>query len=221
MAVRASMNNLIAKLRQMLADPSGANQHFDDETLQDKLDELRDDVRYLQLALAPSLVNASSTNNVPQLIFADFYSPGFQWWETDVVLQGYVNGAAWVVLTPLASDYIVGRWQFELTPFVNGTFPGQYPPVFATGKTYDLNAAAADLLDFWAADLTCAYDISVEGQRLSRSQLMEMKMKMADRYRCKAKPRMAKQVRHDIMPDLTTMSVPVLGFGGDAIKGGW
>lgn len=207
----------------MIADQAGQNQQFDDQTIQDKLDELRDDIWYEPLRMAPAIVNAASTNNVPSMIFADYYS-AFPWWEADVVLQGNSTSthAAWVVLAPTASDLIVGHWSFEETSlsalFTNGTFPGQYPPVWATGKVYDLNLAAAELLDFWAATLAGAYDVTVDGQTLRRSQLMAAKMTLANQYRRKAKPRIARMVRADVMPELDSKSVPILG-GGNGLTG--
>lgn len=207
----------------MINDPSGASQQFDDQTIQDKLDELRQDVWYEPLKMAPAIVNAASTNNVPSMIFADYYSV-FPWWEADVVLQGNSTSthAAWVVLTPVMSDLIVGHWSFETSTlaslFSSGTFPGQYPPVWATGKIFDLNLAAAELLDFWAAALAGAYDITVDGQTLRRSQLMAAKMTLANQYRRKAQPRIARTVRSDVMPEMDSKSVPVIG-GGSGMSG--
>lgn len=223
MTARDSMVPLIAKVRQMIADPASGSQKFDDQTIQDKLDELRDDIWYEQLTVAPAIVNAASTNNVPSMVFADYYS-AYHWWEGDVTLQGNSTSthAAWVVLTPAASDLLVGHWSFETSSladlFANGTFPGQYPPVFATGKTYDLNWAAADLLEFWAATLTGGYDITVDGETLRRSQLMQGKLNMSQYYRRQAKPKVAKLVRTDVMPQLDSRSVPVLG-GGSGLSG--
>jgi hypothetical protein len=218
MPVRSTMSDLIALARLKIFDPSGGSQQFTDQQIQDRLDSGRMDVRYEQLQIAPSIVNTASTSNQPQTIFADYYSQ-YSWWETDVVLQGQGStGAAWVVLTPLASDYIIGHYQFELTPFVNGTVPGQLPPVFATGKVYDVYAAAADLLEFWAAALTCAYDISVDGQRLNRSQLMAAKLTMAKFYRLSAKPTTITMTRSDVMAPISSKQIRLLE-GGDTVKG--
>lgn len=223
MPVRSTMSDLISKLRLMIGDPSGASQQFQDQDIQDKLDELRNDVWYEPLKLAPAIVNAASTGNVPSMVFADYYS-NFQWWEADVVLQGNSTSthAAWVVLTPVASDLIVGHWSFEATSlaslFATGTFPGQYAPVWATGKTYDLNGAAADLLEFWAATLTGAYDVSVDGQTLRRSQLLQAKFTLAAQYRRKARPRIVQMVRRDVQPTLDSKSVPVLGGDGNGMS---
>jgi hypothetical protein len=201
----------------MIADPASVNPQFEDIDIQISLDETRDDVRYETLTIAPSIVNTASTNNIASTIFADYYSK-YQWWESDVVLQGYLNGAYWPVLTPTYSDYITGHWMWENTPFINGTVPGQLPPVFATGKVYDLNWAVADLLEFWAAALSDRYDVTVDGQSLRRSQLALAKITMANLYRRRAKPRIAQMVRHDVNVPISSRRVRLLD-SDDTIKG--
>lgn len=218
MAVRTTMADLIALVRVMIADPAGASQQFSDQQIQDRLDSSRDDIRYESLQIAPSIVNTATTGNQPSTIFADYYS-GYGFWEADVVLQAQgPTGAAWVVVTPTMSDLIVGHWQFENTPFINGTVPGQLPPVFATGKVYDCNSAAADLLAFWAATLACAYDVSVDGQRLNRSQLMQAKLTLAQYYRGLAKPKIAKMHRRDVMSPISSREMRLLDTP-DIVKG--
>lgn len=218
MAVRGTMSSLIAQVRLMIADPSGVNQQFSDQAVQDRLDASRDDIRYEGLTIAPSIVNTASTGNQPQTIFADYYSK-YQWWESDVVLQAQgPTGAAWVVVTPTSSDYITGHWTFEDNVFTSGTVPGQLPPVFATGKVYDLNASAADLLEFWGATLAGAYDITVDGQSLRRSQMMTAKLNMAQYYRRLAKPKVAKMDRHDVMAPISSKRVRLLD-ADDSVKG--
>lgn len=193
------MSALIAKVRLMIADPAGGSQFFADQDIQDALDDYRDDVRYEPLQIAPSIVNVGGNAPSAQTIFADYYS-AYKWWEADVVLQGnnISTGAAWVVLTPVTSDYIVGHFQFEADVFNSPSVPGQYPPIFATGKVFDLNAASADLLEFWAASLAGAYDITVDGQSLKRSQLPAAKLTLAAQYRRKAKARVGRMVRRDV-----------------------
>jgi hypothetical protein len=211
------MADLIALVRLKINDPSGSPQ-FADLDIQNALDDHRDDIRYEGMTIAPSIVNTASTNNQASTIFADYYSR-YSNWESDAVLQGQGStGAAWIVLTPTLSDYIVGHWMFENTPFVNGTVPGQLPPVFITGKIYDLYASAADLLEYWAAVLVGAYDVSVDGQTLKRSQLMQAKMMLAQSYRRKAKPSIAKMTRNDAMPELSTRRMRLMD-NDDIIKG--
>lgn len=219
MAVRSTMADLISRVRLFIADPSGTSSQFTDQQIQDYLDATRDDIRYEGLTIAPSIVNNPSTANQAVTVFADYYS-AYQWWEQDVTLQGVntATGAAWVVLTPLVSDYITGHWQFEIDVFNSGTAPGQYPPVFATGKVYDVYAASADLLQFWGASLAGAYDVTVDGQSMRRSQLMTAKLALADYYRRQCKPRIAKMVRDDVLPEVSSRRMRLLD-SGDSVKG--
>ena len=198
---------------------TGTSPFFADQDVQDTLDSYRDDVRYEPLKIAPTILNAASTGNSPVVIFADYYS-NLQWWESDVVIQGnnVSTLASWVVLTPTTSDYIVGHWTFEANIFTSGTAPGQYPPLFATGKVYDLNAAAADLLEYWALSFAGAYDINVDGQSLRRSQLMTAKQAASEYFRRRAKPRIAKSVRSDIAPAIGSRKYRLLD-SDDILKG--
>lgn len=198
MPLRPTMSLIIDQVRTKIGDPKGARQQFDDSTIQDALDRYRDDIRYEPLKTAPSFVNTSGGPQA-QYVFADYYSR-FSFWESDVIIQGNdVNThAPWVVLTPLSSELLVGHFQFELDVFHTGTFPGQWPPVYATGKTFDIFAASADLLEMWALALSGKYDVSVAGQSFRRSQMMEFKLKMANQYRMMAKTRVGKMVRKDV-----------------------
>ena len=216
-AYRPTMAAIITRVRKMIADPAGPTAFFLDTDIIDYLDYYREDVRYEGLAIAPSIVNTASTNNQASTIFADYYSR-FQNWEDDFILQGYYGGAACVVLTPVLSEPIVGHWAFELNVFTVGTVPGQFPPVFCTGKIYDLFAASADLLEFWAASFSAAYDIVADGQNLRRSQLMTAKLTLATQYRMRAKPRVMKMDRHDVMPEISSRRYRLLD-SDDIVKG--
>jgi len=217
MPVRNSMAALIARVRQMINDPAGSGQQFADQDIQDRLDLSREDIRYESLQIAPSIVNTPSTGNQATTIFADFYS-AYQFWEDDIVLQAYQNGAAWIAVTPALSENLVGHWAFENNVFISGTAPGQLPPVFATGKIYDPNAAAADLLEFWAAALASAYDVTVNGQSLRRSQLMTGKLTLSGYYRRLAKPRIARLQREDVLSPMSTRKMRLLD-SDDIVRG--
>lgn len=214
MSVRTTMADLISRVSMMIGDPN--NTQFTQQQVQDYLDANRDDIRFEPLKIAPTIVSNISTGNQPTTIFADYYSR-YEWWEQDVVISGTntATNVAWAVLNPAGSDYIVGHFQFELTPFVNGTAPGQYPPIFATGKVYDQYAAAADLLEFWAASLTGAYDFSTNGQTFHRSQLLTAKLKLADQYRKRAKPRRVQMQRDDVVYQPNSRQMRLLDSGDD------
>jgi hypothetical protein len=212
------MSDLIAKVRLMIGDPSGQSQQFSDDTIQGSLDLYRLDLRYEPLIIAPSIVNNSNTNNQASTIFADFYS-NYGFWEADVTLQAYSNGSAWVVVTPVAMELLIDQahFQFETNVFTGGTVPGQLPPCFATGKSFDVFGASADLLEMWAATMTGAYDISVDGQSLKRSQMPQAKLMLAQQYRKRARPKVAKMVRSDLMPAMDTQRMRLLD-SGDLVK---
>src|SRR6266699_937991 len=206
MPVRSTMSDLISLTRNMIGDPAGQSQQFTDQQIQDRLDASRDDIGYEPLEPFPSVVNTASTNNIASIIFADYYSK-YSYWEADVVLQGLLGTAFWKVLTPVASELLLdngAHWEFEASVFTTGTTPGQLPPVYATGKVYDVNSAAANLLDFWAATLTGRFDFSSDGQSFRVSQLMQAKQKMADYFRRQAKPKIGKMVRTDLQREHET-----------------
>jgi hypothetical protein len=221
MPVRASMSQIITRVRFMIQDLAGQNQFFADQDIQDTCDEYVDFVRYEGLQIAPTIINTASTLNQPSVIFIEYFSQ-FQWWESNVVLQGndIPSNAAWTVLAASQSDFINGRFWFQppTDEFTSPTVPGQYPPVFATGQIFDLYAASADLLEFWGAALASAYDVSVDGQNLRRSQLMTAKLTLAEQYRRKAKPRIAKIVRDDVLPEITARKMRLLDTD-DIVKG--
>lgn len=217
MAVRSTMSAIIARVRLMISD-SGGTEQFTDQQIQDTLDESRNDIRYEGELIAPSLVNVGNTQNGAQTIFADYYS-AYQWWESDVVLQGNgPTGLPWVVLTPYFADCLTGHWQFEADVFNSPSVPGQLPPIFATGKVYDLYAASASLLEMWAAVMIGRFDVTVNGQTMRRSQIAANMLTMANRYWLRAKPVVGKLKRSDVMPNLSTRRMRLLD-SDDVVKG--
>ncbi len=219
MPVRSTMSDLISLVRTMISDPAGAGQQFSDQQIQDRLDANRDDIRYENLMLAPSIVNTASTNNIAAYIFADYFSK-YGYWEADYVLQGYQNAAYWKVITPVGSELLIdeAHFQFQLTPFVNGTVPGQIPPIFATGKIYDMYSASADLLEFWAATYARRFDFTSDAQSFRVTQARDGLLLMAKNYRASAKPKVAKMARRDVLAPLSTRRVRLLD-NDDEIKG--
>jgi hypothetical protein len=120
MAVRSSMAALIARVRVLLNDPAGASQVFDDQTIQDVMDEGRTDVVNGVLVAKPTYSGAS-------IQFLDYYATLGDW-ETDYVLKQYLT----VTVTPSAVEPIAGHFQFSATTL---------PPIYITGKTFDIYCA--------------------------------------------------------------------------------
>lgn len=208
MPVRAPLIDLIPRLRILIADPTAAS--FTDQAMQDALDRTRQGAHHWPLRAEPTM-SAGGT-----WVYLDYYAtwpvaragqlPGWLLalrpggivvppsgpppppvgdWDTSAVLQD----AAGTVLTPATSDLVSGYWTFS-------TDPGGL--VYLTGATYDLYAAAADLLDAWAAQTKLAYDYSQNGQQFVRSQQTKAILTLAATYRRKRRPRHTRWERSDL-----------------------
>lgn len=198
--IRSSMADLIARARTFIGD-TATPQTFTDDIVQDALDRYRHTVRYAPLIPGPTLQPGSLYD------YLDYYASQGNW-ENDEILS-WVN---WATLTPATSDRITGHWTFSLPA------PGQYPPVYITGKFYDVFAAAADLLENWAALMAAtAYDFSSDGQSFKRSQLVQGKLMLAKVYRQRAMATSHRTMRSDINAAHNTFS---LGMGGPGDVGG-
>jgi hypothetical protein len=68
----------------------------------------------------------------------------------------------------------------------------------ASALAYDLNAAAAEICDAWAAALSSAYDVSMDGQSLKRSQAADAIAQRAATFRAKALPKTVRLTRRDV-----------------------
>lgn len=170
---RATMDDLVARVRTYIGDivPATGTPHFSNLDIQNVLDEHRFTVRYAPLRPGPTLQANGGLYN-----FLDYYADVGNW-ESDAQLT-------WVdfsVLTPTTSEPIAGHWAFTLPA------PGQYPPVYITGKFYDCHAAAADLLEQWAASLALtAYNFSADGRSFSRGTIMQSLTNLASTHRRQA-----------------------------------
>lgn len=176
MPVRSTMSDLINRVRLLIADPAGGAALFTDQQLQDKLDEggVRTDV--WQALLTPRITFTSTSG----MQYNDYYyipggNPRAQplgFFEANETL---ITGA-FVTLTPLTSDELLGHW----------TFNNQLPPVMIRGRHYDLYRAAADLLDYKIAALAAtAIDFTSDGQSFHLSQQLTWLEKMRAEYRRK------------------------------------
>lgn len=177
---RAAMATLISRTRSMIGD-TAASPQFTDDQVEDALDEHRHEVRQMPLEGLPTLATGGV---VTWLVWC---AP-FGWWETDEVLQ---TGAG-TTLTPSASDEMAGRWTMSTTQTLG---------VLLTGVTYDLNAAAADLCDQWAAALAATQieDITTAaGERFKRGDRAASKRAAGDVFRGKARPRSVLLTREDL-----------------------
>lgn len=177
MAVRSTMSSLIARVRVLINDPSGTNQIFDDPTIQDVMDESRVDVYNHLLTPKPTFTGST-------VQYLDYFSE-LGGWETDVVTKQFLT----TTVTPSLIEPIAGHFQYAQTTL---------PPVFATGKMYDVYRAAADLLERWAARLVLNYDFMSDGQSFKRSQAATALQALAKTYRLKQRPSTISTHRSDM-----------------------
>lgn len=173
---RTTLADLITRLRTLVNDPAGASQSWSDDELQDFLDANRLDVRHA--ALRPETTWDSGVAT-----YTDYYAD-YGEWESDVVLEDGDGDD----LSPTSSNLVVGHW----------TFSDQDPGVYITGKTFDLYAASADVLESWAAKVALLFDFEADGGKYRRSQQREAFWAVAAQYRRKSRPRKAVLIRDDV-----------------------
>lgn len=185
MAVRTTMQDLISRMRRLIADQNvtgafpNAQGVFSDQDLQDFLDMRRIDVWYD--ALMPR------ATRLPEgvLFYYDFYA---EWpdWETDAVLVD----SSYNTLTPSAADFLTGHWVFPES--INYL-------VRIQGKRYDAYFSAAEALEAWSAKVMLDFDFGVgRGDSFSRSQKFKQLQSLSASYRMKAQPRGIQMERPDM-----------------------
>jgi len=172
------MKPLLARLRVLVNDPGGTSQIFDDQTIQDVMDESRFDANYLALTPFPTYSGAT-------IQYLDYYSDDYGNWEDNAVFKQYRT----LIVTPSSSENIVGHWTFAQSTL---------PPVFIIGASHDIYRAAADLLEREAARWTLSYDMMVDGQSLKRSQAAPALQALAHTYRMKQRPTSISVIRSDL-----------------------
>lgn len=169
---REGMSSLVSKLRSQT--DSGANDYlvggvpyWSDAQLQTVLDDYRKDIIHLEVG--PLLEYSGGVPVYQQ------YHTGYSDLESGTVFSvrdanGNVQGTALYSV-----DYARG-----VVTFASDTGGSIY---YVYGRTYDVHAAAADVWQQKAAHFATSYDISTDGHRLSRSQLINQCFQMATLHR--------------------------------------
>src|SRR5258707_7547882 len=144
---RASMAQLIAIVRLKTGFPLGGTPAFTDDQIQDVLDAHRIDVRYSLLTPAPDIQPGQGSSAVANFVWAVYLSD-FQYWESSLVIHGLdvVTNKPWAVLTPVSSELVPGKFAFAVELPAIATPPEQFPPVYASGKAYDIFRASPQVL---------------------------------------------------------------------------
>lgn len=164
MAVRASMEYIIAYVRDLIRDP--AAEKFTDQQIQDELDLYRLDLYAEDLKRGRSLVPGNKVE------YHDFHSR-FGFWEEDAFLQQ----AAGELVTPDDSNYLLGRWHFDVH---------QDKQLVATGKVYNLYAVASNLCTMMISDLRDQFNWTADGTTIQHISQARDLQNLARRYSEKA-----------------------------------
>ncbi|MGH2478204.1 MAG: hypothetical protein ACRDHW_00895, partial [Ktedonobacteraceae bacterium] len=169
-------------------DPAGTSQVFDDQTIQDVMDESRVDVRNQVLKATPTFSGST-------IKYLDYFSgPGTTGWEDGYVLKQYLIN----VVTPSLLEPIAGHWQFAASTL---------PPVYISGSLHDRYRAAADLLERMAAQWVLRYSMTVDGQNLQRGNVTVALQNLAKTYRMKQRPGSINLTRSDVHAPSTAVTI--------------
>lgn len=190
-ACRSTLGDLVTTLRGLtdagyLDWQLGTATFWDDMQLQIALDRHRVDIYREQLTARPGYAGSgtiqykeyrSGYNNLEQ-------SDG----STTLFLE---DGAGTDFGTALwSADYARGIVTFAAD--TGGSV------VYLTGRSYDLNAAAADVWRIKAANAAKLYDMSTDNHSLSRSQIKAHCIEMAEYYESQGGFRVVTMVRSDL-----------------------
>jgi hypothetical protein len=181
MAVRGTMAALILRVRLLINDtlPLGSGQVFVDQDIQDVLDAGRMDLFNEPLKPLPTFSGST-------IQYLNYFSDWTDW-ETDYVLKQYLT----ITVTPSSTEPITGAFNFSASTL---------PPVYITGKSFDIYRAAADLLQRWAAKWVLLYSVSVDGQSLQRAQAHRALTDLAKMYRLQQRAVTVSLIRTDAGP---------------------
>lgn len=199
MSLRAGMSYLIDRVRTLANDVPAEVINLTNQQVQDALDEHRKESRYEPLQ---GLETIFSGGSVQYLTFQAERG----WWEGIPYSSGgsaqYYGGTAGYALvdgtfgtvTPATADPLTGRWTFS----GSATPPyGPTRPVSIIGFAYDPYAAAADILEIRASQVSEHFDFKDAGIEYTRSQKQKMVLEMVERYRARSWPTFGEMVRFD------------------------
>jgi len=188
-SVRTGMAWLIGRARQIIGDTNPASYVFADGAIQNALDIRRTDVRYVELY--PD-INFQQTGPVQWFNYFDVRYGG-NWEVAGASDPPFITNFQWQDLNginPYTFDYQTGKCVFSAS---------QTPPVFLTGRTFDIYTACGDLLTDWARQVKLDFDFAVDRSPIQRSQKYAMLMDAAKDCYSKGRPRPIHMVRSDVI----------------------
>ena len=172
---RSGMTNLITRTRRLINDTASAT--WTDTELQDVLDLHK--LRIWREPLEREKTNLTGTTYEYRLYYSrqenlEEVASGTAYFHIEDS-TGAAKGSA-----DYTMDYIRGMLTMDADQ--GGT------ALYISGWTFDINAAAGDCWREVAGGKAGKYDVSADGHRMSRSQLMKQAIDMAKYYDGKSKP---------------------------------
>lgn len=165
---RVGMTALIEELRSLTEAGTaeytlGTTVYWQDNALQDILDIHRLDLRFMQLQAYPDHVFGGS------LVYKDYLSQyGYLEQTTGGTAILYLQDSTGATLGTALWNADYRRGMFTFVNTTNGT------AVYLTGRSYDLNAAAADVWRRKAAHYApSSFDFSTDNHSISRAQVYD------------------------------------------------
>jgi hypothetical protein len=191
--VRAGMADMIAQLRGMT--DAGYDDfkvagvpYWSDRHMQDYLDRYRTDFLEEDLTAIQQYRNGTTyyLEYRSQYINLEGVASGTGVFKLDNAGGTNMPGTMW------AADYTRG-----VITFVNDTAGSS---MILTGRSYDLNASAADIWNTKAANAAKMYSFSSDGQSFTRNQVYQACLKMAKYYEALSAPISVSLFRGDNLP---------------------
>ncbi len=130
-------------------------------------------------------MTAKPTFSGNTVLYLDYFTDGGGGWEDDYVLRQFLTN----LVTPSTVEPIAGHFQFATTTL---------PPIFITGKLFDIYRSAADLLERWSASWVMSYTVNVDGQSLQRGMVAPAMQALAKTYRRQQRAGTISMTRSDL-----------------------
>lgn len=182
MSVRGEMVDIIARCRDMIADPNG--EQFDDETIQTILDEhARTHLLWAMMKPVPFIEPGGLVT------FRTFVSP-----LVPVAKTATLYDATYSEITPETSDYMRGIFSFAQDK------PEPMRPVMIVADAYDINLACATLCRIWASRVKSDVSFKDPNFSLSMKEQYDHLIELANAFLSKSPPTTIHMRRGDTVP---------------------
>jgi hypothetical protein len=187
MTARTGLSDLITNLRGManagVVDyTSGGVSFWSDDQLQTILDRHRAEIRNIYCTPVPKMVSGA-------VQYLDYY----------IGCANLESGTALAVEDGVGNAYGTATYSVDCARgIISFTSDNKGASVAVTGRSYDLNAAAADVWRMKAASVAQAYDFSTDNHRMNRSQMIKNYLEMAELYEGMQVPTVNKIYRDDL-----------------------